>query len=146
MLRDARLGAAMTQAELARRSGLAASNISAYENGRRPMSPAMLERLLVHIRQQRPSESLARARTEMLAVIQAHGGSDPAVFGSAARANDTYDSDLDLLVTMAPGRSLIDLAAMQQELEDLLGVKVDLLTRGALRGPDDVLVLDAVAV
>ena len=54
------------------------------------------------------------------------------VFGSAAHGNDTDGSDLDLLVDPLPGTTLFDLGGLQIELEELLGVPVDLLTPGDL--------------
>ncbi|MDP2153461.1 MAG: nucleotidyltransferase [Methylotenera sp.] len=48
------------------------------------------------------------------------------------RGNDTNDSDLDLLVDVLPGTTLFDLGGLQVELEDLLGVPVDLRTPGDL--------------
>ena len=56
---------------------------------------------------------------------------NPRVFGSALRGTDRDGSDLDLLVDALPGATLFDLGALQDELEQLLGVQVDLLT------PDD---------
>ncbi|QFG69716.1 XRE family transcriptional regulator [Ornithinimicrobium pratense] len=143
-LRTFRLQMGLTQAELARRSGMPASNLCAYESGRRPMSRAMLARLLDQARRQRPSVALASAREDVIATITAHGGSEPAVFGSVARARDTTDSDLDLLVTMAPESTLVDLIEMEHALEELLHVKVEVLSRGGLRGPDDPILQDAV--
>lgn len=54
------------------------------------------------------------------------------VFGSTATGHATEQSDLDLLVDALPGATLLDLGALQVELEALLGVKVDLLTPGDL--------------
>jgi predicted nucleotidyltransferase len=54
------------------------------------------------------------------------------VFGSVLRGQDRPDSDLDLLVEFASPKSLLDLVGMQQELEDALGRKVDLLTPASL--------------
>ncbi len=54
------------------------------------------------------------------------------VFGSALHGTDQDDSDLDLLVDALPGATLFDLGGLQVELEDLLGVHVDLLTPGDL--------------
>ena len=50
------------------------------------------------------------------------------VFGSVARGEDRSDSDLDLLVEMEDERSLLDLVGLEQELEELLQRKVDVLT------------------
>lgn len=50
------------------------------------------------------------------------------VFGSVLHGMDGEDSDLDLLVDALPGATLFDLGGLQVELEDLLGIHVDLLT------------------
>jgi uncharacterized protein len=57
---------------------------------------------------------------------------NPRVFGSVLHGLDTEDSDLDLLVDPLPGTTLFDLGGLQLELEELLGVSVDLLTPGDL--------------
>ena len=58
---------------------------------------------------------------------------NPRVFGSVVYATDGDGSDLDLLVDPLPGATLFDLGGLQVELEEMLGVKVDLLTPGDLR-------------
>jgi len=58
--------------------------------------------------------------------------SNPRVFGSVARGNDNDNSDLDLLVDPLPGATLLDLGGLQVQLQDLLGVRVDVLTPGDL--------------
>ena len=57
---------------------------------------------------------------------------NPRVFGSVAQGTDHDGSDLDLLVDTLPGATLFDLGGLQVELEELLGVSVDLLTPGDL--------------
>jgi predicted nucleotidyltransferase len=57
---------------------------------------------------------------------------NPRVFGSVLHGTDQEGSDLDLLVDALPGATLLDLGDLEQELEALLGVKVDLLTPGDL--------------
>ena len=54
------------------------------------------------------------------------------VFGSVLRGADIEGSDLDLIVDPLPGATLFDLGGLQTELEELLGVRVDLLTPGDL--------------
>lgn len=54
------------------------------------------------------------------------------VFGSVLRGADIDGSDLDLIVDPLPGATLFDLGGLQTELEELLGVRVDLLTPGDL--------------
>lgn len=80
----------------------------------------------------RPSEALERHRAHVLALTTAQGATDLRVFGSAARGADREDSDLDLLIRWPADRSLLDLVTLQQDLQDLLGVRVDLATEREL--------------
>lgn len=80
----------------------------------------------------RPSESLKLYRPQVLALAHARGATDVRVFGSAARGTDRDDSDLDLLVTWPGERSLLDLVGLQLDLQDALGVRVDLATEHGL--------------
>ncbi len=57
---------------------------------------------------------------------------NPRVFGSVVQGTDHDGSDLDLLVDTLPGATLFDLGGLQVDLEELLGVSVDLLTPGDL--------------
>lgn len=72
--------------------------------------------------------NLRSQRQDILRIAANHGARNIRVFGSAARDEDRLDSDLDLLVEMESGRSLLDLVALGQDLEDLLHRKVDVLT------------------
>ena len=54
------------------------------------------------------------------------------IFGSLARGDERGCSDLDLLVTLEEGRSLFDLVAIKQDLEDLLDRQVDVVTDRSL--------------
>lgn len=63
------------------------------------------------------------------------GASDLRVFGSVARGEDRDDSDIDFLVTLEPGRTLLDLARLEIRLETLLGRSVDVVTESVLREP-----------
>ena len=67
-------------------------------------------------------------RNEILKIAASHGARNVRLFGSAARGEDRPDSDLDLLVEMESGRSLLDLVGLGQDLEELLCRKVDVLT------------------
>lgn len=71
-------------------------------------------------------------RPDILRIAASHGASNIRVFGSAARGEDRPDSDLDLLVEMEAGRSLLDLVGLGQDLEDLLHRKVDVLTDASI--------------
>lgn len=65
-------------------------------------------------------------------MAHARGATDVRVFGSAARGADREDSDLDLLVAWPAERSLLDLVGLQLDLQDALGIRVDLATEREL--------------
>lgn len=71
-------------------------------------------------------------RGSILEIAKRHGMQNVRVFGSVARGESTALSDLDLLVDVLPGRSLFDLIAFWQELEERLGHRVDVVTDGGL--------------
>ena len=77
-------------------------------------------------------QELQSRRVDILRLADRHGASEVRVFGSVARGDAGPDSDVDLLVKMAPERSLLDHVALWQDLEDLLGRKVDLVSEKAL--------------
>lgn len=68
----------------------------------------------------------------MLAIAKAHGAVRVRIFGSYARGEEKQPSDIDLIVEMEPGRSLVDIIAIKQDLEDLVHKKVDVVTENAL--------------
>lgn len=76
----------------------------------------------------RPSAALIAARSAVKRALARHGLSNPRVFGSVARGEDTESSDLDLLVDAPRGTSLLDIVGAQQQIEDAIGVRVDLVT------------------
>ncbi len=65
-------------------------------------------------------------KQKILDISEKYGASNLRIFGSYARGEENPDSDLDLLIDMEDGTTLFDRIALMQELEDLLGVKVDL--------------------
>lgn len=71
-------------------------------------------------------------RDEILQLARKHGAQNMRLFGSAARGDDRTDSDLDLLVEMEKGRSLIDHVALKQDQEELLGREIDIVTEQSL--------------
>ncbi len=75
---------------------------------------------------------LKKHRVEILDLARRHGAGNVRVFGSMARGEDNESSDLDLLVTLAEGRSLLDLIGLKQDLEDLVHRPVDVVTERAL--------------
>ncbi len=78
-------------------------------------------------------EDLRARRDEILMIAARHGACDVRVFGSVVRGDATPTSDVDFLVRMEPGRSLIDRARLLVELRELLGCAVDVATESSLR-------------
>lgn len=72
------------------------------------------------------SQRLQSAREQVLAVAYRHGARNLRIYGSVARGQDRPGSDLDLLVDLERGRSLLEVIALRQELEALLHCQVDL--------------------
>lgn len=92
-------------------------------------------------------EEVGNIREEILRVAAAHGARRVRLFGSAARGEESPQSDVDLLVTMVPGRTLLDLARLEERLERLLRRRVDVVPEAGLREPFRAAVLrDAVDV
>ena len=78
------------------------------------------------------NEILQKYRKGILRLAVRHGARNVRVFGSLARGEGSEDSDLDLLVTLGKGRSLLDLVGLKQDLEDLVHRPVDVVTEQAL--------------
>lgn len=77
-------------------------------------------------------ETLRRLRGEILALAARHGAGNVRVFGSVARGDGGGDSDIDFLVDVAADRTLLDVIALEQDLQQLLGQRVDVLTERGL--------------
>jgi predicted nucleotidyltransferase len=84
----------------------------------------------------KPSEVLEKNRQAIRDATKRFNAANPRVFGSVARGEDRADSDLDILVDALPGTTLFNLGGLLEELQDILGVKVDLVTPGGL--PDKI--------
>ena len=80
-------------------------------------------------------DDLERRRERLLDLAARHGAMRLRVFGSVARGEATPTSDIDFLVLMAPGRSLFDLGALQMDLADELGRRVDVVSENGLAAP-----------
>ena len=78
------------------------------------------------------AEPMLKNRDEILQIAARHGAYNVRVFGSQARGEAKQDSDLDLLVEVGPDRSPWFPADMIADLEELLGCKVDVVTRDSL--------------
>ena len=75
---------------------------------------------------------LQAKRQEILALAARHGARSLRIFGSFARGEAHAASDVDFLVELGPGATLIDLGSLQMDLQDLLGRKVDVVEPDAL--------------
>ncbi|MFT3779428.1 MAG: nucleotidyltransferase family protein [Ottowia sp.] len=76
--------------------------------------------------------SLRARREELLAIAARHGASDVRVFGSVARGEDAGGSDVDFLVRMDAGRSLLDLVGLRDGLENALARPVDVVSENGI--------------
>ena len=72
-------------------------------------------------------------RDEILRIARKYGAGNVRAFGSVARGEADESSDLDLIVELEPGRSLLDLGGLQFELEELMGYPVDVVTERGLK-------------
>lgn len=80
----------------------------------------------------KPSEALEQHRSEIRRIVSENRSSNPRVFGSVLHGQDTEESDLDLLIEPTTETSLMDLARIGSDLEELMGISVDVLTPGFL--------------
>ena len=150
LLRQARVAARLSQAELAARAGVTQSVISAYESGHRQPAlgtlAALIEaagyELVINVRRQPRrlsklsgpiGQRVRRRRRDLIAAAAAHGVTNLRVFGSVARGTERPDSDLDLLADLPPDMGLLGLGRVQAELESILGSPVDLVPAGDLK-------------
>ncbi len=77
-------------------------------------------------------QQLREQRGSILRTATVHGATNVRLFGSVARGGAVGGSDVDVLVDLEPGRNLLDLIAIKQDLEDQLGCRVDVLTENSL--------------
>jgi predicted nucleotidyltransferase len=76
----------------------------------------------------KPSIALEAHRADIRRIVASNRATNVRIFGSVIRGEDDDASDLDVLVDALPGATLLDLGAIQIELEEMLGVAVDVLT------------------
>lgn len=160
LIKEARTAAGLTQAELARRARTSQPTVAAYESGDKVPTAGTLERLLraagatlsVHPaparqRSGRLRRLLRERRQDILDLAAEHHASNVRVFGSVARGEEASGSDIDLLVDMEPGCSLLDQVRLRRALSERLGVEVNVVTSGGLLGRDrEAIVGEAVPV
>ncbi|HET6911712.1 MAG TPA: nucleotidyltransferase domain-containing protein, partial [Mycobacteriales bacterium] len=140
-----------SQSELARRSGVAQSVVSAYEAGKRQPALPTLSKLIaatghtlaMNLERSDPSvrglpdtplgRRVRQHRQALLDAVAEAGGSNLRVFGSVARGEDRPDSDVDLLVDLPEGTGLFALQALEGRLRRILRVDVDVSPSGSLK-------------
>jgi predicted nucleotidyltransferase/DNA-binding XRE family transcriptional regulator len=163
MIRDARARARLSQTDLARRAGVAQSVISAYESDRREPGLRTLTKLIEATGHRLvidlvPSASqqlglpdtplgrrLRRRRRTIVDLAARHRARNVRVFGSVARGDDDAGSDVDFLVDLDDGVGLVALAALERELTDLVGTRVDVVPAAMLkRGIRDEVLAEAI--
>jgi len=75
---------------------------------------------------------LQERRSDILRLATQHGARRVRIFGSIIRGTATESSDIDLLVAFEPDRSLLDLIGFKQDLQELLGREIDVVSEGGL--------------
>jgi len=78
-------------------------------------------------------EIINKKRQDILRLAAHHGARNVRLFGSIARGDANEESDIDVLVDLEPGRSLLDLGGLLMDLQELLGREVDVVTEKGLR-------------
>jgi uncharacterized protein len=78
-------------------------------------------------------ETLRQKREDILAIARRYGAHNIRIFGSMARGDAGESSDLDLIVRFDPDRSLLDHGGLLMDLQELLGVKVDVISEAGMR-------------
>lgn len=126
LIREARLDVGITQTELARRAGLSQSSLAQMESGKRNVSSDMLERVL-KAADYRPNLALVHTFHLIRKAATKRGLRNVRVFGSVARGEDGYDSDIDLLVTPGEEVTMFDIANFGEEVRQITGFPADVI-------------------
>lgn len=93
-----------------------------------------------------PWSALDAHHQEVRDIVLAHHASNPRIFGSSSRGEDTAASELDFLIDPTPETTLLDIGAIRDEWLRLLGVPVDVVTRKSLPATHrDAVIAEAVA-
>lgn len=143
LIRVARLDAGLTQSKLAQLAGLQQPSLAQMEAGTRNISPDMLERVL-KAADYRPSIALAQHFDAIMATAARHGLRNLRVFGSVARGQDGFNSDIDLLATPDEGTDLFDLGLFIEECRQITGFPIDVIVDTHFSELSDDLIREAV--
>lgn len=144
---EARRSRGLSQTALAGAASMDRTALSKIETGRRRVGSMELARIAQTLRvpveqfltedapptDPDPLTTIRSQRDAILRICRRHGARLPRLFGSIARGDATPESDIDVLIEMEPGRSLLDQAALLVELRELLGRDVDVVTTDGLR-------------
>lgn len=126
LIREARLDLGITQAELSARADLLESTIAEMESGALKMSPDMLERVL-RAADYRPNLALKHHYAEIRQEAARRGLRNVRIFGSVARGDDGFDSDIDLLVTPGEGTTAFDIANFVDRVRQITGFPAEVI-------------------
>lgn len=132
LVREARDDRGLSQAELAASAGMSQPHIAAIESDRRKVGPEVLERIL-RAADYRPSIALESNADAVVSAGARHGIHNIRVFGSTIHGADHFNSDIDLLAEVEPGRGYFDIGAFICEVERLTGFPIDLIVDGPSR-------------
>ena len=105
---------------------------------------AAVESLGTMSRMSRRDLILGEHREAILAAAAANKATEISLVGSVARGDDVADSDVDFLATFPPTATLFDLGGLQIDLEDLLGVGVDIIDAAGLEAKHAAILHDAI--
>jgi uncharacterized protein len=125
-LKRARILAGLTQADVARVSGVPQPNISAIERNLLTPRPETVERLQRATRL-KPRRAVDLFRDQIQELVTNHHGSNPRIFGSVARGEDQQGSDIDLLVDFDTEATYFDVVGLRLDLEELTGLPIDVV-------------------
>src|SRR5215204_5348743 len=145
LVRSARTRRELSQRELAKRAGVPQSTVSKVESGRQQPTVAMLERLVTAagfriranlVNDTKPSRLLAQHREAVLKVLANYPVRAAWLFGSAARGDDTSDSDIDLLIDLEADTNFADYVGLSGDLAEVLGCPLDVVTTKEIESND----------
>jgi predicted nucleotidyltransferase/DNA-binding XRE family transcriptional regulator len=139
LIREARQSAGLSQAALASRARTSQQTIASYESGLKQPGAGTLERILhacgfelelarLPAASGSPRRLLDEHRATILRLARQNGARNVRVYGSAARDEEDEAGRIDLLVDLQPGRTVLAVAGLAEDLSEALGTRVDVAT------------------